>query len=236
MREEAVYDLGNPGRKEKVSLCRASLNRLNNVNGWGQLHANYLWNFGYKEEAILAIIRSLPPRLDVALRRLLDCLQTIALESTARLKLYSDSSCLSCKPLTDQMNSGMDCLIWHKANFGIINIEFDPRTQCRSRVIINPYAAHLWGFRKGQMLEHFMHYTLPLPFSELDALRIFVVDLCRSFQDVTTQYVRFTLRNGDGASGLLVCITKCKVFDPFGRLTQVCQTSGLECIVTRMCA
>lgn len=214
MRVSKLPLIGIRKRNNDFSKSRLALRHMICLSGWDQIHAKYIWNFGYKAESIFTILRSLTPRLDAALRGLLNRLQAIAMESTSNLALYSNHASL---PPNEHQDSDVNELAWRRTSFGIMHLEFDPCTQCRSSVAVNPYSARLWGIRKDQMLEQIMQYDLPLPFSELDALRIFVVDLCRSFQDVTTQYVRYTV--GDG---MLVCITKLKVFDSLGRLTAVC--------------
>ena len=203
-------------------------------DGWNQIHARYLWSFGYQAGGILRIMRNLPLPLQSSLRSLLDSLDTYSRDLTCRLFQASRIDYSISRDQVHFHNAGdiFKCVEKYQLDaeydLGIIDIEFDPETQRRRRVRFNTVTGRIWGMQMQDLLQRFAHHDVPIPYTELDALRVFVVDFCRSFQDVTEQYVRLTIGVGDAARGMLFCITKLKAFDPFGRLIKVVSAAPLK--------
>jgi hypothetical protein len=111
---------------------------------------------------------------------------------------------------------------WEKEEvFALIGLEFDPSTQMRINVRANTRAALLWNLKKNELLLRFANYDLPLPFTELDWLRVLVLDLRSYFQNATSHYYRIMVGSGKDARAMLVCVTKFKTFDGMGRISQV---------------
>jgi hypothetical protein len=105
--------------------------------------------------------------------------------------------------------------------FALVGLDFDPNTQMRINVRANSRAALLWNMRKGELLLRFANYDLPLPYTEVDWLRVLILDLQSYFKNVTSHYYRMMVGSGTDARAMMVCVTKIKTFNSLGRISQV---------------
>jgi hypothetical protein len=195
---------------------------------WNHTPLRHWWNFGYESESILKIMRHLPPRLNSSMHRLLDTLHSLSEYSACSLQHMSRLA--SWLPSTEELPFQGDTWVqreeeeaeWEKeVVFALLSIVFDPVTQARRNVRANSRAALLWNMRKSELLLRFANYDLPLPYTELDWLRILILDLREYFQNATSHYHRMMVGSGKGARAMIVCVTKIKTFNCLGRISQV---------------
>ena len=186
------------------------------------------WNFGYESESILRILRHLPQRLSSAIHRLLGTLHFMSEYSTCRLQhTFRLADCLSStgEPSLHedtQLQFEDEEVEWEREKvFALISLGFDPSTQMRTNVRANSRAALLWNLRKSELLLRFANYDLPLPYTELDWLRLLVLDLRSYFKNVTSHFHRTIVGSGNGARAMIVCVTKIKTFNYLGRISKV---------------
>jgi hypothetical protein len=207
------------------------------MNGcWTHTQLRHWWNFGYEAESILRILRHLPQRLSSSIHRLLSSLHFTSEYSTYTRQHMS--RLVRCLPNADEMSSqggthmqlDDDEVEWENEQvFALIGLDFDPSTQIRTNVRANSRAALLWNLRKSEFLLRFANYDLQLPYTEIDWLRVLVLDLRSYFQNVTSHYHRMMVGSGMGARAMLVCVTKIKTFNGLGRISQVSHVSRLSC-------
>ena len=177
-------------------------------------------NFGYRPISLIGIIRSLPPRLFVSIRRILSSVH----EMKEELALRSEkcSAMAGWKGSMVRCESALKPRVWEEeTKLGLIKIEFDATTQQRKNVTINSRTARLWGMKKAELLLRMNRCEVSLPFTEIDWLRSFVIDVETNFQDITSQYLRMIIGFGSEARGILVCQTTVKDFNPVCRMSQV---------------
>ena len=176
--------------------------------------------FGYRPISLIGIIRALPPRLFVGIKRILSSVH----EMKEELALRSEKcfAMAGWKGSTVRCESALNPGVWEEeTKLGLIKIEYDTTTQQRKSVTINSRTARLWGMKKAELLRQINCCDVSLPFSEVDWLRSFVIDAETNFQDTTSQYLRMIIGFGSEARGILVCQTTVKDFNPVCRMSQV---------------
>jgi hypothetical protein len=199
------------------------------TNGrWAHTPLRQWWNFGFESESILRILQHLPQGLSSAMYRLLDTLHFLSESSAYRLQLISRlvdsiSNTGELSAQDDKRKQFEDEEVeWEKEEvFALICLDFDPSTQMRISVRSNSRAALLWNLKKNELLLRFANYDLLLPFTDLDWLRVLVLDLRSYFQNVTVHYYRMMVGSGMDARAMIVCVTKIKTFTSMGRISQV---------------
>jgi hypothetical protein len=195
---------------------------------WNHTPLRHWWNFGYESESIIKIIRHLPQRVSSSIHRMLGTLHFLSEYSTFKLQHMSRL----VRQLSDteeqilqgdiQVHLAHEEAEWEKEEvFALIRLDFEPSSQMRTNVRANSRAALLWNMRKGELLLRFANYDLPLPYTELDWLRVLVLDLQSYFKNVTSHFLRMMVGSGKGARAMIVCVTKIKTFNSSGRISQV---------------
>ena len=205
------------------------MNMMETNGPWAHTPLRQWWNFGYALEDIERILRHLPPGLSSAMHRLLDTLHYLSEVSVYRLQVMSRlAGWQSNTTNTDELSKlggtrgQFEEAEWEKEEvFALIGLDFDPTTQKRVNVRANSRAALLWNLRKPELLLRFANYDLPLPYTELDWLRVLILDLQSYFLNVTTHYYRMMVGSGKDARAMMVCVTKFKTFSSGGRISQV---------------
>ncbi len=192
------------------------------LGGWMQTPLISRLNFGYRPVALFAIICSLPPRLFVGIKRSLmsvhEKIESLALNS----EKYAEMAGWKANDKMSKCEIDLTpAFLEEETNHGLIKIELGTNDQRYKNVTINSRIARLWGMRKAELLRRIQLCDVPLPFSELDWLRSFVVDIENSFQDRTSQYLRMIIGVGLEARGILVCQTTIRVFNSVCRMSQV---------------
>jgi hypothetical protein len=192
------------------------------LDGWMRAPMMRHLSFGYRPLSIIGIINSLPPRLFVGVKRILSSVHEMAEESTVISEKCSEMAGWKVQNNVVSFENDLSPGAWEEeTKLGLIKIELDTFTQRRKNVTINSRTARLWGMRKAELLCKIYRCEVPLPFSELDWLRSFVIDVETSFQDTTSQYLRMIIGFGSEARGILVCQTTVKDFNPVCRISQV---------------
>jgi hypothetical protein len=199
------------------------------TNGcWTHTPLRHWWNFGFEPEGILRILNHLPKRLSSAMHRLLGILHFLSESSTDRLHRMSrlsgwHSSAVE-RPwhaVTREQREHEEAEWENEKVFALIGLDFDPSSRNRTNFRANSRAALLWNMRKSELLCRFANYDLPLPYTELDWLRVLVLDLQSYFQNESSHYYRMMVGSGNCARAMIVCVTKIKTFNSSGRISQV---------------
>ena len=217
--------LGKRNKDHQVGLNYHSplVEFIQSRNGWMQSPVIRLWNFGYQPAPIKKIIGTLPPPLFSAIGSALDSLSVIADQSsTSLIKLSEAMGWNKAEERTIVSMATDECAHFEaETDLGLIHIDYVPSTQSRKRVAFNTCFAELWSMSKEDLLLRFADYDVPLPYSELDWLRVLISDVEAHFQNVTTQYLRLTFGSGQAARAVLAEVTTKKSFTAVGQICRV---------------
>ena len=104
---------------------------------------------------------------------------------------------------------------------GVVEVEFDPCTQHRKSFVVNTRAAQMMHLRKDELVYSFDNHQVPLLMTDVDALRVLLVDLHCVFRDCTEHYLRRVVQKGAEVIGMLVCCTRVHVFNKAGQISKV---------------
>ena len=219
----------------KFNKSNAVVSYLQLRDSWVQSPILSVWNFGFRADLFLKVVYSVPQFLYFELEQLLDLLEFVCEDSTARLSnalsrpnhriqeaLQISDSVHSFKPkpenplLYDEIS-----LFEAETERGLIKVVFEPGSQQRLDLITNERAAQLWGMSKETFLEHLARYDLTVPFCEIDWLASFILDLTLHFEDSSVQYLRMLFSDGETTTPMLVQRTIAKGFNNLGQLREV---------------
>ena len=200
------------------------LMRIMSRFGWQQIPAKHIWNFGYETRSIFKIVNSMPKNLSLAWKLLMDSMNKICLASIYNSKMIDslvngsrqEALCGDIRPAIE-FGEEWEC----EDLCGIIEVKLEPSTQERQSLQANSCAAAIWGMSKQDFLRRFLACDLPLPFTQLDALRAAAIDIQNHTEALTSQHIRLTFGNCNEARAVLVCWTKLKTYDSHGRITAV---------------
>ena len=150
--------------------------------GFAQLPARRLWSFGFRPERITDIFNAIPHHLARMLASFLSSVEAVARGSMKDITVASQA--VACfETITDGGNDGIDwgtCPANHAANasadpqileelweeeteLGLMQVDLEPITQRRLRVMVNTRAASLWGLHREEMLARIALHEAPLP-------------------------------------------------------------------------
>eukprot|EP00291_Cryptomonas_curvata_P024812 CAMPEP_0172169024 /NCGR_PEP_ID=MMETSP1050-20130122/10474_1 /TAXON_ID=233186 /ORGANISM="Cryptomonas curvata, Strain CCAP979/52" /LENGTH=300 /DNA_ID=CAMNT_0012840033 /DNA_START=78 /DNA_END=976 /DNA_ORIENTATION=+ len=206
----------------KLPSLKESMDSL----GWAHLPLQHYWNIGYQARPILKIIMQLPPRLCLALMRFSDALHYMAQDSTKTLErkilLSGIDSNMTDAPDVSYCQHSDETTFWEEElQHGLIRVEFDPVSQSRKGFNVNTRAAHIWNTSKAELLDRFQACDVPLQLTDIDWIRAFANYLATYFDEIVTQFLRFTTACGGTFNAKLVSTTTTKTFDSVGRISQV---------------
>jgi hypothetical protein len=201
---------------------------LMEANGWVQHAARRCWNLGFNHYLVSKMACSLPPRLYLAWLKLFNAVHHISTASTSQLEAISN---LMKQDSIDPMELNVQRPVlaqdeqdaeWEAdQSVGIIQVDYEPATQCRLSIRANSRAASIWGINRASLLQSLAHHALPLPLAELDLHRTLAAALTDDGPAEAERYLRFVLECRDGVRAALVCCAVHTTYDQLGRVTQV---------------
>ena len=100
-------------------------------------------------------------------------------------------------------------------------VDFDPKTQLRRSCCSSSFAAEILGMHKEELLARIAVHEFPLPFIELDYLRLFLHGLVYDYVAPSPDRDRFIRIRGPGGRGMLICWHTRYAFGPGGFVQQV---------------
>ena len=194
--------------------------------------ARYLWNFGYQKDSIAQIINALPAKLTTAWCRAIDFDNSTSKAWTPRINAENfDSGLYFCTDLPSISDTERESFS-SDGKCGFISIHFEPQSQARLHVASNTLAGKIWGLSQKELLNCFANNDLPLPFTELDALRIASYELQHWMKTRLTSYIRTCVGKGEFAMAMLICQTQDTVFDNNTGIAQVVtQSASFSCFL-----
>ena len=202
------------------STRNSHLMKIMSRHGWHHIPAKQIWNFGYDFETISDIVNSIPKPLCFAWRMLLDSMHRICSASMANSMMIQSWMYRGTSP--DTANPTVVSHDWEREDLcGIIEVKLEPSTQELQSLQANSCAAAIWGMSKQDFLQRFSDCELPVPYTQLDALRAAAIDIQNHTEALTSQHIRLTFGNCNEARAVLVCWTKLKTYDSHGRITAV---------------
>ncbi len=81
-----------------------------------------------------------------------------------------------------------EAAMWEAEGAGFLRLDFDAVTQRRRRVATNDTASWQFGMRREEALARFAVGDIALPYTDIDVLRYFVVELGRKALLLTTLF------------------------------------------------
>ena len=203
--------------------------------GFAQLPARRLWNFGFRPERIKDIFNAIPHHLARMLASFLSSVEEVArgsmkdiadaAQAVARFQTITDGGADAIDSGTYPANVSVDPQLleelWEEeTELGLMQVDLEPKTQRRLRVMVNTRAASLWGLHREEMLARIALHEAPLPFADLDVLCNFVTEMEAALTGKRVLYVRLCVGNNVAQQNLLVRLTRCKIFNLEGQLCQ----------------
>ena len=196
---------------------------------WDPLPILHLINFGFQPSAMLSAIELMPPQLFPLFQEILHSISCTIKERSFLLAPFSEANwnglefgarSYACKVDPTPFNLHDDGLWESETILGLIEVEFDPRTQIRKHVSVNSRASLLWGLSRAELLERFARFDAPLPFLPLDWMCLLTLELEARSHDEMSYYTRLVFGEGGGLRTVLACICSLKTFTAASRVSK----------------
>ena len=172
---------------------------------------------GVTAECIVHLFRSIPPDLEGALKEILRSFQILKASACTQSDSIGNPNNL---PIPDSSVGLLEDEVWqHCDDCGYIRFEWDPETQRRKHVSMNPAFARMHGLHIEEMLTRCANRELHLgSVNEIEFLCSTLFDVLAAGSRTVKRYMRVATFNG---SPFLVRCDSTKHFDCAGRITQV---------------
>ena len=199
------------------------------MHRWAYTPARRFWSFGYQTKPLARIFDSVPPRLSTAIECAMGAMQamySVATLDTTNAITAGNGAIRSAPESTAVSLSGIaeseDAMWEAQADIGFVRVLFDPHTQHRQHVAANAALAKVAGMHREELLARFAAHEVPLPWTDLDFLRFFVLLLRRGLRaESLTVCGRMVFGSGPAARAVLIRHDMITSFDSAGRTTQV---------------
>ena len=187
-----------------------------------QLCARRLFNIGYDATRLARIVSALPPRLMLALRRLVVAAQQEhrIVAQAPRLAMAGAAQDYGGVLAAPSLDTGGEYDLWElETELGLVAFEVDPATQRRVRLTCNSRAAQLWGQHREEFLARFSAHDGQIQFTDLAAACRLATEMRAVRDDDAHSYLPFTFGTGRATRAVLAC--QRRHFDSLGRVAKV---------------
>ena len=191
--------------------------------GWGQRELRRLCTWGYRAGPLWALLAALPADLAGVVRAALAGFDRLSQEDEGGL----DSPEAGVQDgmetgVFGEVRAGVLEAMEADSEAGHIELCFDPRTQCRTRVFLTSrYAALVHAAARPAALALYAAHGVPLPGPEGDVLAAVIHDLLHRLDPDSEQFLRIAAGEGPAQRPALVCARTRKTFDGCGRIVKV---------------
>jgi hypothetical protein len=192
--------------------------------------------FGFRKDALVAMIDPAPPALKALLKRAVQAVQAMSAVRTQLLAVAGSGETLGvggngARTLQDGLH-GVDvgCCSVMSAEAGLwegerewsfLSVQYDPVTSERQRIVSNERMAEVSGMSREELLARFAGREMHVPFVEADWLANFIHDLEFAEETRNERYLRVFVGPGQAPVGGLALSVKVKHFNAAGRVVRV---------------
>jgi hypothetical protein len=231
--DDLPQDGGRPFNRRFLGLSHpmSPLCEFAAKQGWTLPSLCRVWSFGFNPENIANLLSHLPPTILSSINQALSSLTKLSQTNGSKL-LHDTQACSKntlgsydsgCKAALDALIVDDVCLLQDSEN-AVLTMAFDVSTQIRQTFWFNQHLPILWGMNEREFQNRLVCYDLPLPFCDLDSLRIFLHHLLNDLHVPGVpriKYVRFSSGSGASTCHMLVRWCTFSILDSQGRVTEV---------------
>lgn len=221
------------GLKIPFSIARAELDvalmhRFATAQGWNLLPLSRIWSFGFKLEVIAIIVKELHPSVQYCIQQSLRAWAKIIQENNVQTLGDTFGPWFDVESTADESINQSYLLLNHPelaadSEYAFLRMEYD-QAQMRTNFWTNRAAATVFGLSEAELNCRLASYDLDLPFSELDAVCIFLHLLLRDLavpSVVRVKHLRFDTRAEGSDRFQLVCWSSLSLCDIRGTVIEV---------------